>query len=307
MRQTANRYKVITQMGNQGSASEGLRRAVELAWASTVGEVREAHIWLANGDRPHDRPKDQPPIPPGLHWDLWLGPAPYRPYHPDYVPGSWRSWRDFGNGGAGDMGCHTANMAFRALRLDLLWNPDPTVKPVKPALIRIQADMSENHQESYPRRLVARFEFPARGQLPPFRLTWYTGGSKPPREVLLGHLMTAWGCLVSGTKGAVFSSCPWNTRYELLPAAQFQNFKGPEPILPRPGSHHAEWVRACKGGPRTFSSFDIGGPLTEMVLLAHVAGLAGRPIEYDPLTGTITNYAEGNALLHRQYRTGWSL
>ncbi len=124
MRQTARQHKVVTQMGNQGSASEALRRAVELAWAGTVGEIREAHVWLAGGNGPEDRPKDEPPVPPGLDWDLWLGPAPYRPYHPAYVPGSWRKWRDFGSGSGGDMGCHTANMAFRALRLDLLWNPE---------------------------------------------------------------------------------------------------------------------------------------------------------------------------------------
>ena len=163
MRQTARQQKVVTQMGNQGSASEALRRAVELAWAGTVGELREAHIWLAGGNGPEDRPKDEPPVPPGLHWDLWLGPAPVRPYHPAYLPGSWRKWRAFGSGSGGDMGCHTANMAFRALRLDLLWNAEPAAKPASPALIRVEAEASEIHPETYPRRLVAKFDFPARG------------------------------------------------------------------------------------------------------------------------------------------------
>ncbi len=307
MRQTALEQKVVTQMGNQGSATEDLRRGVELAWAGTMGQMREAHIWLANGDGPQERPKDQPPVPPGLHWDLWLGPAPYRPYHPEYVPGAWRKWRAFGSGGGGDMGCHTSNMAFRALRLDLLWNADRAAKPAAPAVIRVEAEASEIHPETYPRRLVAKFDFPARGNLPPVKVTWYNGGGKPPKEVLLGHIMTAWGCLVKGSQGAIFTSCPWNTRLELLPKEKFQGFQGPSPTLPRSPGHHAEWILACKGGPKPFSGFEIGGPMTEMVQLVHVASLAGRPIEYDPLAGVIVNPAEANQLLHRPYRQGWTL
>jgi len=219
----------------------------------------------------------------------------------------WRSWRAFGNGSGGDMGCHTANMAFRALRLDLLWNPDAAAKPARPAVIRVEAQASEIHPESYPRRLVAKYEFPARGNLPPVKVAWYNGGPKPPKEVLRGYPMTDWGCLVSGSKGAIFSSCPWNTRFVLLPAAQFEGYQGPKPTLPRPGSHHAEWIEACKGGAKAFSGFDVGGPLTEMVVLGHVASLAGRPIEYDPLSGKIVNPAEANHLLHREYRSGWVL
>lgn len=307
MRLTAREHKVVTQMGNQGSASEACRRATELAWAGTVGEIREAHIWLAGGNGPEERPKDEPPVPPGLEWDLWLGPAPSRPYHPAYLPGSWRKWRAFGSGSGGDMGCHTANMAFRALRLDLLWNPEAGTPPAAPALIRVEAEASEIHPETYPKRLTAKFDFPARGNLPPVKLTWYNGGPKPPQEVLLGYPMTDWGCLVLGPGGGIFSSCPWNTRYLLLPEAKFKDFKGPEPTLPRAPNHHAEWIQACKGGPRTFSSFDIGGPLTEMIQLVHVASLVGRPIEYDPLGGQIVNGADANQFLHREYRTGWTL
>jgi len=307
MRQTARENKVVTQMGNQGSASEALRRAVELAWAGTVGELREAHLWLAGGNGPQDRPKDQPPVPPGLHWDLWLGPAPFRPYHPAYVPASWRAWRDFGTGGSGDMGCHTANMAFRALRLERLWNPDPAARPAAPAVIRVQTEVSEMHPETYPRRMVVKYEFPARGTLPPVKVAWYNGGLKPPKDVLLGDPMTEWGCLVSGSGGAVFSSCPWNTRFLLLPKAKFEGFQGPAPSLPRTPGHHAEWIMACKGQGKTFCSFDLGGPLTEIILLGHVASLAGQPIEYDPLAGKIVNCAEANQWLHRPYRPGWNL
>jgi hypothetical protein len=303
MRETAAKHKVVTQMGNQGSASEALRRGVELAWAGAVGELREAHIWLAGGNGPQDRPKDEPPIPPGLHWDLWLGPAPVRPYHPSYTPASWRNWRAFGNGGGGDMGCHTANLAFRALRLDQLWNEEQK----SPAIIRVEGEISEKHPETYPKRTLARYEFPARGKLPPAKLTWYTGGLKPPKEVLRDYSMTDWGSLAGGEQGAVFSSCPWNTRLVLLPQSRYKDFKGPEPTLPRVGSHHGEWIAACKGQGRTFSSFDIGGPLTEMILLADLAALAGRAIEYDPRAGKIVNSAEANQLLHRVYREGWVL
>ena len=304
MRLTAIEQKVMTQMGNQGSATEDLRRGVELAWGGTMGELREAHVWLANGDGPRERPTEQPPVPPGLAWDLWLGPAQYRPYHSTYVPGTWRAWRAFGNGGGGDMGCHTINMAFRALKLDLLWKPEPAGKP---AIIRVEAEASEIHPETYPRRIIAKFDFPARGNLPPVKLTWYNGGPKPPKDVLMGHIMTAWGCLVKGSEGAVFTSCPWNTRLELLPKAKFQEFKGPAYTLPRPTSHHAEWILACKGGPKPFSNFEIGGPMTEVVQLVHVASRAKGPIEYDPASGKIVNSAAANQWLHRPYRSGWTL
>jgi predicted dehydrogenase len=307
MRETAIQQKVMTQMGNQGSATEALRRAVELAWSGTVGQLREAHIWLAGGNGPQDRPKDQPPVPPGLHWDLWLGPAPARPYHPDYVPASWRNWRAFGSGAGGDMGCHTANMAFRALKLDSLWKTETATKSDSPAIIRIEAEASEIHPETYPRRLVAKLEFPARGDLPPVKMTWYNGGPKPPKDVLLGYPMTDWGCLVRGAKGAVFSSCPWNTRFLLLPKAQFEGYQGPAASLPRSVGHHAEWILACKGGPKPFSNFEVGGPLTEIIQLVNVASLVRSAIEYDPLAGKIVNCAQADQLLHRDYRPGWAL
>ena len=307
MRETAAKHKVVTQMGNQGSASEGLRRAVELAWAGVVGEVREAHIWLSGGNGPQDRPKDQPPVPKELSWDLWLGPAPSRPYHPSYVPASWRNWRAFGTGAMGDMGCHTTNLAFRALRLDALWNPYPFYKPPEKAIVRVETEASEVHPETYSRWVIARYELPARGKLPPVKLTWYNGGPKPPEDLLRGHKMTDHGCLLVGSKGAIFSECPWNTRFVLLPQKEFEGLEGPRPTLPRSPGHHAEWIRACKGEPKPFSHFHIGGPQTEMLLLGNAALLAGQPVEYDPIRGEIVNSAESNRFLHRQYRSGWSL
>ena len=307
MRVTAAKHKVATQMGNQGSASEALRRATELAWGGFCGELRECHVWLAGGDGPQERPKDTPPVPQGLNWDVWLGPAPERPYHPCYVPFQWRRWRAFGSGSGGDMGCHTINMAFRALRLDLLWNPDPAEKPEKPPVIRVEAQASEIHPETYPRTIHAQFDIPARGKLPALKLHWYNGGLKPPKEVLRGYGMTQWGCLVGGEKAAILSTCPWNTNVFLLPEAQFKDYKGTEPKIPRSPGHHAEWVRACKGGEKAFSNFDIGAPMNEIIHLVHVATLAGKPIEYDPQACKIINAPEANALLHREYRAGWTL
>ncbi len=139
------------------------------------------------------------------------------------------------------------------------------------------------------------------------KLTWYNGGPKPSQDLLLGHPMTDTGCLLVGSKGGILSECPWNTRFVLLPQKQFEDFQGPPPTLPRSPGHHAEWIRACKGGPKPFSSFDIGGPMAEVILLGIAALLVGHPIEYDPLSGKIVNCAEANRFLHREYRSGWSL
>jgi predicted dehydrogenase len=307
MRETAAKENVVTQMGNQGSASEGLRRGVELAWEGVVGEMREAHVWFGGGNRPQDRPKDKPPIPAGLDWDLWLGPAPYRPYHPAYAPASWRNWRAFGTGCLGDFGCHSMNLAFRGLRLDSLWNPDSSEESSSRRVVRVESEASEVHPETYSRWVIVRYQFLALGKLPPVKLTWYNGGPKPPEDLLLGHAMTDNGCLLVGSKGAIFSDCPWNTRFMLLPEKEYKGFQGPAPTLPRSPGHHAEWLRACKGGAKPFSSFAIGGPLTEVILLGIAALLVGHPIQYDTLSGKIVNRAEANRFLHREYRSGWSL
>ncbi|HUT13013.1 MAG TPA: Gfo/Idh/MocA family oxidoreductase [Thermoguttaceae bacterium] len=309
LRQTAAEHKVVTQMGNQGSASEGLRRAVELAWSrSVVGELSEAHVWLGGGNGPQERPTDEPPVPAELNWDLWLGPAPFRPYHSCYVPFAWRNWRAFGTGSMGDMGCHTSNLAFRGLRLDALWNPTPLFEPPAGAVIRVEAEASEIHPETYPRSLKVRYEFPARGKMPPVKLTWYNGGLKPPEDLLLGHKMTDNGCLLVGSEGSVFSECPWNTRFVMLPQKKFEGFEGPQPFLPRSPGHHAEWIRACKGGDeKPFSRFDIGACQTEMLLLGNVAALAGHPIEYNPRAGKVVGDEQAQEFLHREYRSPWSL
>ncbi len=303
MRQTARRRQVVTQMGNQGSAVNALRRAVELVWSGTIGEVREAHVWFDGGNGPQRRPAERPPAPRTLDWDLWLGPAPERPYHPCYLPATWRGWRAFGSGIVGDFGCHTGNLMFRALRLEQLWDP-PGARPER-IVIRLQAKPSEVDLEGYPTAMVAVVELPARGQLPPVKLTVYA--KDPPSEaLLLGYPRNGWGDLLVGSKGSIYSGCPWNTQFVLLPTSKFQGSTGTTPeTLPQSVGHHLEWVEACKGKGQTFSSFDMGGPMTELMQLINLATLVRGPIEYDTLSGRILNSPGASQLLHREYRKGW--
>lgn len=306
MRETAARQKVITQMGNQGSAERRLRRAVELVWGGVIGEVREAHVWFDGGNGPLKRPTETPPVPEGLNWDLWLGPVEARPYSPEYLPASWRAWRAFGSGIVGDFACHTANILFRAMHLERLWqkSQNPGTDTV---VIRVQAWPSEVDREGYPRSSRIHMEIPARGELPPLKLTWYAK-EKPPVDLMLGHPQGGWGDLLVGSKGSLYSDNPWNAQYVLLPEKKFENFEGgPAESLPRVQSHQWEWIQACKGNGTTFSSFDIGGPLTELAQLANLATLVEGPIDYDTLSGRILNSTAAQALLHREYRAGWSL
>jgi hypothetical protein len=306
MRQAARQHRVVTQMGNQGSASDGLRRGTELVLDGAIGEVREAHVWFDGGNSPLERPQDSPPVPTTLDWDLWLGPAEFRPYHPAYLPASWRGWRAFGSGIVGDFGCHTGNLMFRALNLAELWEP-PADQTVSRRVIRVQAWPSEVDAEGYPRAMKAVVELPARGKLPPVKLTLWAK-DKPPADLLLGYPQQGWGDLLVGSKGSIYSECPWNTRYTLLPEGRFDGIPAGAPQrLPRSIGHHREWVEACQGNGRTFSSFDIGGPLTELMQLVNAATLEEGPLEYDPLAGRILNHDRANARLHRVYRPGWSL
>jgi hypothetical protein len=306
MRETAQKYKVVTQMGNQGSASGGLRRAVELAWGGVLGDIREAHVWFDGGNGPLRRPQDTPPVPSTLNWDLWLGPAEQRPYHPSYLPASWRGWRAFGSGIVGDFGCHTGNIMFRALHLERLWNYPDGKKP-KQVVIRCEAKPSEVDAEGYPTSMRALFDLPARGDLPPVKVTLYAK-ERPATELMLGFPQSGWGDLLVGSKGSLYSECPWNTRFTLLPENKFDGFKGgPPETLPRPNSHHREWIQACKGNGKAFSSFDIGGPLTEIMQLANLATLVEGPLEYDTISGRILNSDRANQLVHRPYRKDWKL
>lgn len=320
IRLLAAKCKVATQMGNQGTSSEAFRRAVELVEDGVIGYVREVHAWNTgggSGDMPV--PTDEHDLPDYLHWDLWLGPAKYRPYNSRWVS-SWHNWRDFGTGNLGNWASHTMNLPFKALRLDTLWNPQ-TGSSAK-NLIKLDPEVSGVHKHSLPKWEIIHYDFPARGDMPPVRINWYNGpGQAPgPRKMIEKHIERPldWGdagekrwadhagCLLIGEKGMIHST-GHNMSFTLHPKDKFEDFEGPPKTLPRARGHEREWLEACKGGPRAMSSFDYAGRLAEFVLLGNVSTLVGKPIEFDPVAMTIVNNAEADQALRYEYRQGWSL
>ncbi len=321
-RETARKFKVATQMGNQGTASPGFRRSVELIQAGVLGEVREVHIWNTGGGHGRrKRPTGEHPVPEYLKWDLWLGPAAYRPFHPEWL--NWHGWREFGTGVVGNWACHTMNLAFKALKVDSLWqakSPEET-KP----LIRVQAKVSEIDRDSFPRWALIRYDVPARGGLPPLRLDWYNGGTNQLEEQGIRRQMEKligrpfdwtnddgdewkdWSkILVVGKNGMLLSNAH-NTEFSLLPADKFKDFEGPPRSLPRSPGHEREWLQACKGGPPAMSNFDYAGPLAEFALLGNIATQFDHKIEYEPLSMKVVNSVEADKALRREYREGWAL
>lgn len=305
--QTAREYKVATQMGNQGQASEQTRRLCEFMLDDAIGPVREVHVWT---DRPSnglfneywpqgvERPKDTPPVPKTLDWDLWLGPATERPYNPIYLPFRWRGWWDFGTGALGDIGCHAFDPVFRALKLGA-----PT---------SVEASSTRVNQETYPLASMVTYQFPARGTMPPVKLTWYDGGLRPPRpeELEAGEMMGANGHLFIGDKGKILNQ----EGYRLLPKSRAKAYGDPPKKLARSIGHYKEWIAACKGGAPGGSNFDWAGPLTEAVLLGNVAlrlqmreELTKKKLLWDSANLKFTNSDTANQFLQTEYRKGWKL
>lgn len=294
----AREAKVATQLGNQGQASEGTRLVCEFIWDGAIGPVREVHSWCNRpiSPRGQGRPKDTPPVPDGLSWDLWLGTAPERPYHPCYLPFSWRGWWDFGTGVLGDIGCHQFAPIFRALKLGY-----PT---------SVEACSSGVNSETAPLASIIRYEFPARGDMPPVKLTWYDGGLMPPRPAELEEGRRYGGAdsnLYVGDKGKMLG-------HRLIPEARMKEYKSPPKTLPRSPGHHKEWLLACKGGPPARSNFELSGPMAEVVLLGNIAVRMGKMIYekglklyYDGPNMRITNMPEANKYIRREYRKGWTL
>lgn len=293
----AREHGVMTQMGTQLHATTEMKTMVEIIQSGAIGNVRKVDLWSGKNWGGGTRPTDTPPVPETLDWDLWLGPAPYRPYHPTYLPAEWRRWWDFGTGTLGDMGCHIIDPAWWALKLDA-----PT---------SIEAQPGPFSDETYPTRTVITWEFPARGDLPPVTVRWFDGENRPPRPAELeeGRKLPDQGGLYYGDKGTLL--LPHGSRPELIPYAKMREFKPPEPFLPREKEgdrgHYLEWVRACKGGPKPLSNFDYAGPLTEAILLGNIAARAGRKIEWDSAALKVTNMPEMNQYLSRKYRQGWAL
>jgi len=294
MAETAARCRVATQMGTQiHNDISNYRRVVELVQTGAIGAVKEAHVWVGKawggGDQP-DRPAQPMPVPSHIHYDLWLGPAPERPYHSTYLPANWRRWWDFGNGTLGDMGCHYMDLPFWALKL----RHPTTVETEGPPL----------HPERTSPGLIVRYEFPARGDLPPVKMTWYDGGKRP--GFLAERKIPEWGAAVLfiGQKGMLIADYG---NHKLLPEDQYADFKRPDPTIPDSIGHHAEWFQACKTGSPTTCNFDYSGTLAEAVLLGNVAHRAGKKLQWDHGQLKAVGCPEADPLIHKSYREGWKL
>jgi hypothetical protein len=329
LRQTAKEKKLASQMGNQGSTHNGLRRAVEVVQAGVLGPVRELHVWSNRPIWPQgiDRPSGEDPVPQSLAWDLWLGPAPWRPYKNDvYHAFKWRGWKDFGTGALGDMACHTVNMPFRALKLGY------------PTLVECE-EASELHAETYPKTSRIRFEFPEREGMPPLKFWWYDGNPdeskradfkllrpKPEltEEIVAMRGMPGSGCLLVGDKGKLFSPDDYGSQFFLLLSGEkeFVNGNNHEAVkavsqsIPRltgPGGddfkQKEEWFRMMKGGPPAYSNFEIAAYLTEIILLGCVALRVGvgKKMEWDGPAMKSPNTPEAGQYVKREYRQGWTL
>lgn len=299
----ARQHKVATQLGNQGHSGEDIRRFCEWIWDGAIGPVREVNAIYTNSYNRYDqleRVKTPDPVPETLDWNLWLGPAPERPYHRTYVPGKWRGWLQFGTGAIGDWVCHVVDPVFWALKLG------------SPTTILGESDDYDLklHAESCPKSSVIRYEFPARGDMPPVTLTWYEGGTRPPRPADLeeGKRLPDTGAVVVGEKGTIVYGSHGAGGARILPNAATRDYKNPAKSIPRSIGHHKEWIEACKGGKPAGSNFDYGGPLTEIALLGVIAmRCKGRKLRWDGAAMKFTNDNEANHWLHYGYREGWRL
>jgi predicted dehydrogenase len=296
----AREMNVATQMGNQGTASNSLRKTAAVVRAGSVGNVKEVHVWTNRPIWPQggDRPTESL-APPSVHWDLWLGPATARPYAEGYHPFKWRGFWDFGSGALGDMACHTVNMPFMALDLR-----DP---------IAVQATTSGHNRETFPKWSIITYDFPANANRPALKMVWYDGGKKPSPELFDGEAVSETGVLLIGEKGKLFAPGDYCEKgYKLLggatdPAVDFE--KAP------PGGHFAEYARAIKGGSPARSNFpDYAGPLTETILLGNLAVWAapegdspGKKIEWDAKNLKPTNAPEVEVVVTPVYREGYKL
>ena len=302
----AARPKLATQMGIQIHSSENYRRVVELIQTGAIGKVREAHVWVSrawgrqsaeaakrNGDIVNvtERPKEAMPVPATLDWDLWLGPAPARPFHEVYFPGpKWYRWWDFGNGTMSDLGSHMNDLPFWALKLK--------------APLTIEASGPPPHAEIAPASMQATYEYGPRGDMPAVKLTWYQGENKP--DLWTQKKIPQWGSghLFVGDKGMLLSDYG---KYLLLPEADFAGFKPPEPFIPRVKNHYDDWLTAIRNGKQSHANFEYSGWLTEANHLGNVAYRVGKKIEWDPVKLVAKNAPEAARFIQREYRKGWTL
>jgi predicted dehydrogenase len=307
IREAAAKAKVATQMGTQIHSSENYRRVVELVRSGAVGPISEAHVWVGRAwgrQSPEaaarnkdivtitERPAEASPIPSGLNWNLWIGPAPIRPFNDTYLPGpKWYRWWDFGNGTMSDLGSHWNDLPFWALELD--------------APKTIEAFGPPPHPELAPASMHAVYEYSQRGERPALKLHWYQGEEKP--EAWTHGDIPRWdsGVLFVGTEGRMILADYGKSL--LLPEAHFRDFKRPEPSIASSPGHYAEWIEASKAGTPTGSNFEYAGQLTEANHLGNVAYRVGKKIEWDAAKLYCPNAPEAEPFLRREPRSGWSL
>jgi predicted dehydrogenase len=313
IRETAAKHpKLATQTGNQGHASPERRAIQELLMAGAIGAVREVHVWAGRAwglqsaesatkhDKPHgfyngiqimDRFPEEMPVPPNIDWDLWIGPAPMRPFHATYLPGPrWYRWWDFGNGTMSDLGGHDNDVMFQVLGVQY------------PLTIEATSPMGKAHPELAPATMTVTYEFPARGQEPAFKLFWYQGEDRPPQ--FEAGKMSDRGVLFIGEGGMIYSGGRGGPR--LLPEDKFKDYPTPPQTLPRSPGHYIEWIQACKGtGPAPGSNFLYSGLVTESNHLGNVAYRTGKKLEWDHVNLRATNAPEADQFIRRPYRNGW--
>ncbi len=298
----ARERKLATQMGNQGHSKEGARLVCEWIWDGAIGNVTEVHAWTNRPIWPQgiEAPKEIPSCPSTVDWDVWIGPAPYRPYHPSIHPFAWRGLWDFGTGSLGDMGAHILDQPMWALKLGA-----PT---------SVQASSTPYTKDYYPWGEVVTFEFPARGDMGPVKLTWSDGGLRPPRPAELedGRMMgeEGGGCIFRGDKGVLMCSV-YGENPRLIPETSMQAYKRPAKTIPRSPGIREEWIEAIKKGGKSTTDFaDFAGPLTEVMLLANIAVRfqdKNQKLLWDGAKMEFTNLPEANEFVRTKYRTGWSL
>lgn len=287
---------VATQMGNQGHSSNATRETVEMIRDGAIGAVREVHAWVGNGRwNPGltGRPKETPPVPAGLNWDLWLGPRETRPFHPAYFPVAWRDFWAFGGSNIADFACHDLTIACWALEL------------VAPATVEFHA-VGPMDEEIGPHGCTGSYAFGPRADEPPVKIFWYDGGARPPRPDALpwGESLPRRGQLFVGNKGTMLCV---SGASRLLPESRNAEYARPAPSLPRSPGHHREWLDACKGGPAPSSNFEYGARLTEIALLGTLALRTGKPIEWDAQTLRAKGFPEADRFIREPVRPGWEL
>jgi len=304
--EAARKYDVVTQLGNQGHSFNTIRVFCEWIWDGAIGNVHtvECGCRAVNSglNRLEQVRRERPPVPKGLDWDLWLGPAQYRPYHPAYCPGSWRGWTPFGNGTIGDWVCHVVDPVFWALDLGA---PKTIKAEVKGWDYKTQGD-------AFPKGDRVTFEFPAKGKRGPVKLIWHSGTDRIPRPKQLepGRRHPETGAIVYGDKGTIMYGSHGAGGVRIIPESAMRAYKLPPQKIPRvPGGHHADWLRAIRQGKKAGSDFALyGGPLTQIAMLGVIAiKLHGTKLEWDAENLRFTNCPEANELINPPYRKGWTL